>query len=61
MDSYDNIFLLDRTVLKLPENSESVKEQIICMLKENNFSITDSAILFKGIINELGKTPMNEL
>jgi hypothetical protein len=61
MDSYDNIFLLDRNVVRLPEKFESVKEQIICILKENNFSITDSAILFKSIVSELGKTPMNEL
>lgn len=61
MDDYYNIFLLDCTVSREPKNYKSVKEEVISLLKANDFSLTDSARLFKNIIQDLGKTPMNEL
>ena len=60
----NNIFLLEKPVYLLddkPINYDEVKKEIINLLKENDFSISYSAGLFKQIINELSKTPINQL
>ena len=63
MDDYKNIFMLDDNCNynERPENWDKVKEEVINLLKTNNFSLSYSAWLFKSIINSLGNTPMNQL
>ena len=62
MDDYKNIFMLDDcSQFERPENWGTVKEEIINLLKSNNFSLSDSAWLFKRIMCDLGNTPINQL
>ena len=62
MDDYKNIFMLDDcSQSERPENWEKVKEEVINLLKTNNFSLSNSAWLFKRIICDLGNTPINQL
>lgn len=59
---YNNIFLLDdECQVGRPENWDKVKEEVISLLKNNNFSLSDSAWIFKRIMCDLGNTPISKL
>lgn len=63
MDDYDNIYRLERVEYIPPEykNYAMVKEKIISLLKENDFSISESGKLFLDIVKTLGNTSFSEL
>ena len=66
MDFYDlihnNIFTLSKgDVLDIPNNKEEIQKEIISIIKKNNLSLTQSAMIFNSIIKKLGNTPINEL
>ena len=50
---YNNIYTIDKTFDK-PNNFEEIR-------KENNLSLSQSAMVFNSIIKKLGNTPINEL
>lgn len=63
MDDYDNIYRLERIEYISPgyKNYARVKEKIISLLKENDFSISEGCKLFLDIIKTLGNTSLSEL
>ena len=63
MDEYNNIYGLESdisTIIK-PVNFEKIRKEIISIIKENNLSLSQSAMIFNSIIKKLGNTPINEL
>lgn len=59
---YNNIFTLSKgDVLDIPNNKEEIQKEIISIIKKNNLSLTQSAMVFNSIIKKLGNTPINEL
>lgn len=59
---YNNIFTLSKgDVLDFPNNKEEIQKEIISIIKKNNLSLTQSAMIFNSIIKKLGNTPINEL
>lgn len=59
---YNNIFTLSKgDVLDIPNNKEEIQKEIISIIKKNNLSLTQSAMIFNSIIKKLGNTPINEL
>lgn len=64
MDDYYNILLLDKNHCiyeNRPEKYDEIKEKIISLIKDNDFSLSFAAIMFKSIISDLGNTPINKL
>ena len=66
MDFYDliyyNIFTLSKgDMLDIPNNKEEIQKEIISIIKKNNLSLTQSAMIFNSIIKKLGNTPINKL
>lgn len=57
---YNNIYTIDKTFDK-PNNFEEIRKEIISNIKENNLSLSQSAMVFNSIIKKLGNTPINEL
>ena len=57
---YNNIYTIDKTIDK-PNNLEEIRKGIISIIKENNLSLSQSAMVFNSIIKKLGNTPINEL
>ncbi len=59
---YNNIFTLSKgDMLDIPNNKEEIQKEIISIIKKNNLSLTQSAMIFNSIIKKLGNTPINEL
>lgn len=59
---YNNVFTLSKgDMLDIPNNKEEIQKEIISIIKKNNLSITQSAMIFNSIIKKLGNTPINEL
>lgn len=59
---YNNIFTLSKgDMLDIPDNKEEIQKEIISIVKKNNLSLTQSAMIFNSIIKKLGNTPINEL
>ena len=59
---YNNIFTLSKgDVLDIPNNKEEIQKEIISIIKKNNLSLAQSAMIFNSIIKKLGNTPINEL
>ncbi|HAU85940.1 MAG TPA: hypothetical protein DCW90_10685 [Lachnospiraceae bacterium] len=59
---YNNIFTLSKgDMLDIPDNKEEIQKEIISIIKKNNLSLTQSAMIFNSIIKKLGNTPINEL
>lgn len=63
MNDYDDIYRLERVEYISPEykNYAMVKEKIISLLKENDFSISEGCKLFLDIIKTLGNTAISKL
>lgn len=57
---YNNIYTIDKTFDK-PNNFEEIRKEIISIIKENNLSLSQSAMVFNSIIKKLGNTPINKL
>lgn len=57
---YNNIYTIDKTFDK-PNNFKEIRKEIISIIKENNLSLSQSAMVFNSIIKKLGNTPINEL
>lgn len=57
---YNNIYTIDKTFDK-PNNFEEIRKEIISIIKENNLSLSQSAMVFNSIIKKLGNTPIDEL
>lgn len=57
---YNNVYTIDKTFDK-PDNFEEIRKEIISIIKENNLSLSQSAMVFNSIIKKLGNTPINEL
>ena len=57
---YNNIYTIDKTFDK-PNNFEEIRKEIISIIKENNLSLSQSAMVFNSIIKKLGNTPINVL
>lgn len=57
---YNYIYTIDKTFDK-PNNFEEIRKEIISIIKENNLSLSQSAMVFNSIIKKLGNTPINEL
>ena len=57
---YNNIYTIDKTFDK-PNNFEENRKENISIIKENNLSLSQSAMVFNSIIKKLGNTPINEL
>lgn len=57
---YNNIYTIDKTFDK-PNNFEEIRKEIISIIKKNNLSLSQSAMVFNSIIKKLGNTPINEL
>lgn len=57
---YNNVYTIDKTFDK-PNNFEEIRKEIISIIKENNLSLSQSAMVFNSIIKKLGHTPINEL
>ena len=55
---YNNIYTIDKTFDK-PNNFEEIRKGIISIIKENNLSLSQSAMVFNSIIKKLGNTPIN--
>lgn len=59
---YNNIFTLSKgDMLDISNNAEETQKEIISIIKKNNLSLTQSAMIFNSIIKKLGNTPINEL
>lgn len=59
---YNNIFTLSKgDMLDIPNNKEEIQKEIISIIKKNNLSLSQSALVFNSIIKKLGNTPINEL
>lgn len=59
---YNNIFTLSKgDMLDIPDNKEEIQKEIISIIKKNNLSLTQSAMIFNSIVKKLGNTPINEL
>ncbi len=58
---YNNIFTLEKSNIIQPSNYEEIKREIISVVKKNNLSLSQSAMLFNSVIKILGNTPVNEL
>lgn len=63
MDEYNNIYGLesDISTIIMPVGFEKIRKEIISIIKENNLSLSQSAMIFNSIIKKLGNTPINEL
>lgn len=63
MDEYNNIFTLtsNLTDIDKPNNFDDIRKEIISIIKKNNLSLSQSAMIFNSIIKKLGNTPINEL
>ena len=57
---YNNVYTIDKT-FDQPNNFEEVRKEIISIIKENNLSLSQSAMVFNSVIKTLGNTPINEL
>lgn len=57
---YNNVYTIDKTFDK-PNNFEEITKEIISIIKENNLSLSQSAMVFNSIIKKLGNTPINKL
>lgn len=57
---YNNVYTIDKT-FDVPNNFEEIRRKIIFIIKENNLSLSQSAMVFNSIIKKLGNTPINEL
>lgn len=57
---YNDIYTID-TTFDVPNNFEEIRKEIISIIKENNLSLSQSAMVFNSIIKKLGNTPINEL
>ncbi|WP_346991178.1 hypothetical protein [Agathobacter rectalis] len=57
---YNNIYTIDKTFDR-PNNFEEIRKEIISIIKENNLSLSQSAMVFNSIIKKLGNTPINKL
>nr|DAH30170.1 MAG TPA: hypothetical protein [Caudoviricetes sp.] len=57
---YNNVYTIDKTFDK-PNNFEEIRKEIISIIKENNLSLSQAAMVFNSIIKKLGNTPINEL
>lgn len=67
MDLYDliykNIFALESNYsnIDMHKNFKEIEKEIISIVKKNNLSLSQSAMVFNSIIKKLGNTPINEL
>lgn len=57
---YNNVYTLERS-LDVPDNIDEIKKEIISVVKKNNLSLSQSAMVFNSVIKKLGNTPINEL
>lgn len=57
---YNNVYTIDKT-FDTPNNFEEIRKEIISIIKENNLSLSQSAMVFNSIIKKLGNIPINEL
>ena len=57
---YNNVYTIYKT-FDQPNNFEEVRKEIISIIKENNLSLSQSAMVFNSVIKKLGNTPINEL
>ena len=58
---YNNIFTLNTTCIDRPNNFKEIQKEIISIIKKNNLSMSQSAMILNSVIKELGNTPINEL
>lgn len=60
---YNNIFTLNSNVAYIdkPNNFEEIQKEIISIIKKNNLSMSQSAMILNSVIKQLGNTPINEM
>ncbi|WP_288682238.1 hypothetical protein [uncultured Eubacterium sp.] len=60
---YENIYMLNNNFSEMgkPENFEEIRKEIISIIKRNNLSLSQSAMIFNSTIKKLGNTPIKEL
>lgn len=60
---YNNIFTLNSNAAYIdkPNNCDEIQKEIISIIKKNNLSMSQSAMIFNSVIKQLGNTPINEL
>lgn len=60
---YNNIFTLNSNVacIDKPNNFEEIQKEIISIIKKNNLSMSQSAMILNSVIKQLGNMPINEL
>lgn len=60
---YNNIFTLSSNAAYIdkPNNFEEIQKEIISIIKKNNLSMSQSAMIFNSIVKQLGNTPINKL
>lgn len=60
---YKNIFTLESNYsnIDMHKNFKEIEKEIISIVKKNNLSLSQSAMVFNSIIKKLGNTPINEL
>lgn len=58
-----NIFMLESNYaeIDMPDNLNEIKKEIVLIIKKNNLSLSQSAMIFDFVIKNLGCTPINEL
>lgn len=64
MNDYNDIFRLDDNMAGISFDSieyENARDEIIEIVRKYNFSLAQSAFLFKGVVLKLGNTPIKNL
>ena len=60
---YNNVFTLESNYSNIdrPNNFDEIQREIISIMKKNNLSLSQLAMLFNSIIKKLSNTPINDL